>query len=172
MKEAERQILQDTLHKEVIRKIILLQSWLRMVLERRRFLRLRQAAVVLQVSSRIANLIFLTTNKQTVSCNTPHLEVSLLYFRNPEISLCRRAGGPAVSGWLCRGTTLPSRSRRPGGGTGSGNASCSSGGEFVSCRPWPGGTCSVRGKGEGAMWHENIHLITWLHLPSSVCVLG
>ncbi|NWI58589.1 MYO9B protein, partial [Calyptomena viridis] len=48
MKEAERQILQDTLHKEVIRKIILLQSWLRMVLERRRFLRTRQAAVVLQ----------------------------------------------------------------------------------------------------------------------------
>ncbi|NWS61978.1 MYO9B protein, partial [Chunga burmeisteri] len=48
MKEAERQILQDTLHKEVMRKIILLQSWLRMVLERRRFLRTRQAAVVLQ----------------------------------------------------------------------------------------------------------------------------
>uniref|UniRef100_A0A8B9Z9F4 Myosin IXB n=1 Tax=Buteo japonicus TaxID=224669 RepID=A0A8B9Z9F4_9AVES len=48
MKEAERQILQDTLHKEVIRKIILLQSWLRMVLERRRFLRTRQAAIVLQ----------------------------------------------------------------------------------------------------------------------------
>ncbi|NXG77038.1 MYO9B protein, partial [Baryphthengus martii] len=48
MKEAERQMLQDTLHKEVIRKIILLQSWLRMVLERRRFLRARQAAVVLQ----------------------------------------------------------------------------------------------------------------------------
>ncbi|XP_039942522.1 unconventional myosin-IXb isoform X7 [Hirundo rustica] len=48
MKEAERQILQDTLHKEVIRKIILLQSWVRMVLERRRFLRMRQAATVLQ----------------------------------------------------------------------------------------------------------------------------
>ncbi|NXN46275.1 MYO9B protein, partial [Rhinoptilus africanus] len=48
MKEAERQILQDTLHKEVIRKIILLQSWLRMVLEKRRFLRTRQAAIVLQ----------------------------------------------------------------------------------------------------------------------------
>ncbi|NXJ95003.1 MYO9B protein, partial [Corythaixoides concolor] len=48
MKEAERQILQDTLHKEVIRKIILLQSWLRMVLERRRFLKTRQAAIVLQ----------------------------------------------------------------------------------------------------------------------------
>ncbi|XP_062451937.1 unconventional myosin-IXb isoform X3 [Rhea pennata] len=48
MKEAERQKLQDTLHKEVIRKIILLQSWLRMVLERRRFLRIRQATIVLQ----------------------------------------------------------------------------------------------------------------------------
>ncbi|XP_053906200.1 unconventional myosin-IXb isoform X4 [Cuculus canorus] len=48
MKEAERQMLQDTLHKEVIRKIILIQSWLRMVLERRRFLRTRQAAIVLQ----------------------------------------------------------------------------------------------------------------------------
>ncbi|XP_064325926.1 unconventional myosin-IXb isoform X2 [Phalacrocorax carbo] len=48
MKEVGQQILKDTLHKEVIRKIILLQSWLRMVLERRRFLRTRQAAIVLQ----------------------------------------------------------------------------------------------------------------------------
>lgn len=50
MKESMRQVLQDTLHKEVIRKIILLQSWLRMVLERRRFLRMRQAALTLQVT--------------------------------------------------------------------------------------------------------------------------
>ncbi|XP_067417310.1 unconventional myosin-IXb isoform X3 [Emydura macquarii macquarii] len=48
MKEAERQMLQDTLHKEVIKKIVLLQSWLRMVLERRHFLRMRQAAITLQ----------------------------------------------------------------------------------------------------------------------------
>ncbi|KAL7992874.1 hypothetical protein Chor_017130 [Crotalus horridus] len=48
MKEVTRQVLQDTLHKEVIRKIIVLQSWLRMVLERRRFLRTRQAAITLQ----------------------------------------------------------------------------------------------------------------------------
>lgn len=150
MKEAERQILQDTLHKEVIRKIILLQSWLRMVLERRRFLRMRQAAVVLQVSLGIANLIFLTNKQTNKLCH-----VTLSTLKQPsltsETSLPRRAGAPAVSGWLCRGTTLPSRSRRPGGGTGSGNASCSTGGEFVSCRPWSGGTCSVRGKGEGAM---------------------
>ncbi|XP_034972858.2 unconventional myosin-IXb isoform X5 [Zootoca vivipara] len=48
MKEAVRQVLQDTLHKEVIRKIIVLQSWLRMVLERKRFLRAHQAALTLQ----------------------------------------------------------------------------------------------------------------------------
>ncbi|KYO41882.1 hypothetical protein Y1Q_0013874 [Alligator mississippiensis] len=48
MKEPERQVLQEALHKEVIRKIIRLQSWLRMVLERRRFLRMRQAAITLQ----------------------------------------------------------------------------------------------------------------------------
>ncbi|XP_074834075.1 unconventional myosin-IXb isoform X2 [Carettochelys insculpta] len=48
MKEAERQMLQDILHKEVIRKIVLLQSWLRMVLDRRHFLRMRQATITLQ----------------------------------------------------------------------------------------------------------------------------
>lgn len=91
MKEAERQILQDTLHKEVIRKIILLQSWLRMVLERRRFLKMRQAAVVLQVSSGITNLIVLTTNKQTLSCNTLYLEVSLPHFQNLSLQACWRS---------------------------------------------------------------------------------
>ncbi|XP_074060538.1 unconventional myosin-IXb isoform X3 [Macrotis lagotis] len=48
MKETERQILQETLHKEVIRKIILLQSWTRMVLERRHFLQVKQAAITIQ----------------------------------------------------------------------------------------------------------------------------
>ncbi|XP_042297849.1 unconventional myosin-IXb-like [Sceloporus undulatus] len=48
MKEVARQVLQDTLHKEVIRKIIVLQSWLRMVLDRRRFLRTQQAVLTLQ----------------------------------------------------------------------------------------------------------------------------
>ncbi|XP_015282170.1 PREDICTED: unconventional myosin-IXb [Gekko japonicus] len=48
MKEALRQALQDTLHREVIWKIVLLQSWLRMGLERRRFLRMRQAAITVQ----------------------------------------------------------------------------------------------------------------------------
>nr|XP_006006188.1 PREDICTED: unconventional myosin-IXb isoform X2 [Latimeria chalumnae] len=48
MKEAERQQLQDTLHKEVMRKIIVLQSWFRVALERKQFLRMRQAAITIQ----------------------------------------------------------------------------------------------------------------------------
>uniref|UniRef100_A0A667FZF6 Myosin IXB n=1 Tax=Lynx canadensis TaxID=61383 RepID=A0A667FZF6_LYNCA len=49
LKETERQALQETLHREVVRKILLLQSWFRMVLERRHFLQMRQAAVAIQV---------------------------------------------------------------------------------------------------------------------------
>ncbi|OCU00813.1 unconventional myosin-IXb isoform X2 [Xenopus laevis] len=48
MKESERQTLQDALHKAVIKKIILLQSLFRMVMERRNFLRMKIAAVTIQ----------------------------------------------------------------------------------------------------------------------------
>ncbi|XP_024623288.1 unconventional myosin-IXb isoform X2 [Neophocaena asiaeorientalis asiaeorientalis] len=48
LKETERQALQETLHREVVRKILLLQSWFRMVLERRHFLQMRRAAVTIQ----------------------------------------------------------------------------------------------------------------------------
>ncbi|KAM8960477.1 unconventional myosin-IXb [Pelodytes ibericus] len=48
MKEPERQKLQDTLHKAVIKKIILLQSLFRMVVDRRNFLRMKTAAVSIQ----------------------------------------------------------------------------------------------------------------------------
>ncbi|XP_023563390.1 unconventional myosin-IXb isoform X1 [Octodon degus] len=49
LKETERQALQETLHREVMRKILLLQSWFRTVLERRHFLHMRRAAVAIQV---------------------------------------------------------------------------------------------------------------------------
>lgn len=49
MKEPERQKLQDTLHQAVIKKIILLQSLFRMVVDRRNFLRMKSAAVTIQV---------------------------------------------------------------------------------------------------------------------------
>ncbi|XP_032902975.1 unconventional myosin-IXb isoform X3 [Amblyraja radiata] len=52
MKESERQKLQDILHKEVMRKILLLQNWFRAVLERRRFLRMRRAAITIQAYCR------------------------------------------------------------------------------------------------------------------------
>uniref|UniRef100_A0A8C7CS28 Myosin IXB n=1 Tax=Oncorhynchus kisutch TaxID=8019 RepID=A0A8C7CS28_ONCKI len=50
LKELERQQLQDTLHKDVMRKIIFLQLWFRARLERRYFLEMRQAAILIQVS--------------------------------------------------------------------------------------------------------------------------
>ncbi|XP_010291076.1 PREDICTED: unconventional myosin-IXa, partial [Phaethon lepturus] len=48
VKERERQLLQDLLHQEVLRRIMLLQRWFRSVLCRRQFLSLRQAAVIIQ----------------------------------------------------------------------------------------------------------------------------
>ncbi|XP_059714002.1 unconventional myosin-IXa isoform X8 [Haemorhous mexicanus] len=48
MKERERQILQDLLHQEVLRRITLLQRWFRSLLCRRQFLSLRHAAISIQ----------------------------------------------------------------------------------------------------------------------------
>ncbi|KAM6308266.1 unconventional myosin-IXa [Aegotheles albertisi] len=48
VKERERQLLQDLLHQEVLRRITLLQRWFRSVLCRRQFLSLRRAAVLIQ----------------------------------------------------------------------------------------------------------------------------
>ncbi|XP_056374114.1 unconventional myosin-IXb isoform X3 [Hyla sarda] len=48
MKGPERQKLQDSLHQAVIRKIILLQSLFRMVVDRRNFLRMKSACITIQ----------------------------------------------------------------------------------------------------------------------------
>ncbi|XP_013374440.1 PREDICTED: unconventional myosin-IXa isoform X1 [Chinchilla lanigera] len=48
LKEQERQHLQDLLHQEVLRRIVLLQRWFRVLLCRQHFLHLRQAAIVIQ----------------------------------------------------------------------------------------------------------------------------
>ncbi|MFT7798703.1 unconventional myosin-IXb-like isoform X3 [Arapaima gigas] len=52
LKESVRQQLQDTLHKDVMRKIVFLQRWFRAKLERRHFLSMREAAIILQRSWR------------------------------------------------------------------------------------------------------------------------
>nr|XP_046246548.1 unconventional myosin-IXb isoform X3 [Scatophagus argus] len=52
LKELERQQLQDALHKDVMRKIIFLQRWFRACLQRREFLDMRQAAILIQRSWR------------------------------------------------------------------------------------------------------------------------
>lgn len=51
MKERERQLLQDLLHQEVLRRIMLLQRWFRSLLCRRQFLSLRHAAISIQVGA-------------------------------------------------------------------------------------------------------------------------
>ncbi|XP_074089162.1 unconventional myosin-IXa isoform X2 [Macrotis lagotis] len=52
LKEGERQHLQDLLHQEVLHRIRRLQQWFRTWLLRQHFLRLRQAAIILQRSWR------------------------------------------------------------------------------------------------------------------------
>lgn len=48
LKEHERQHLQDLLHQEVLRRIVLLQRWFRALLCRQQFLHLRQASIIIQ----------------------------------------------------------------------------------------------------------------------------
>uniref|UniRef100_A0A671SGJ1 Unconventional myosin-IXb-like n=1 Tax=Sinocyclocheilus anshuiensis TaxID=1608454 RepID=A0A671SGJ1_9TELE len=52
LKELERQKLQDILHKDVMRKIIFLQHWFRAKIERMEFVRMREAAILIQRSWR------------------------------------------------------------------------------------------------------------------------
>ncbi|XP_058256600.1 unconventional myosin-IXb isoform X3 [Hemibagrus wyckioides] len=52
LKEPERQKLLDTLHKDVMQKIVFLQRWFRAKLQRREFLQMKQAAIFLQRSWR------------------------------------------------------------------------------------------------------------------------
>uniref|UniRef100_A0A3Q2U3P4 Myosin IXB n=1 Tax=Fundulus heteroclitus TaxID=8078 RepID=A0A3Q2U3P4_FUNHE len=52
LKELERQQLQDTLHKDVMQKIIFLQRWARARLQRSEYLNMRSAAILIQASWR------------------------------------------------------------------------------------------------------------------------
>ncbi|XP_058250213.1 unconventional myosin-IXb-like isoform X2 [Hemibagrus wyckioides] len=52
LKEMERQKLQDTLHKEVMRRILLLQRWFRACLARKHFLLKKRAIIIVQRSWR------------------------------------------------------------------------------------------------------------------------
>uniref|UniRef100_A0A672QP27 Unconventional myosin-IXb-like n=1 Tax=Sinocyclocheilus grahami TaxID=75366 RepID=A0A672QP27_SINGR len=52
LKESERQILQEALHKEVMRRIIILQRWFRACLMRKQYLREREGIITIQRSWR------------------------------------------------------------------------------------------------------------------------
>ncbi|XP_075713831.1 unconventional myosin-IXa isoform X2 [Rhinoderma darwinii] len=48
LKEQERQCLRDLLHQTVLQRIILLQRWIRAMLQQKRFLHLKEAAITIQ----------------------------------------------------------------------------------------------------------------------------
>lgn len=56
LREAERQRLQSLLHGEVLRRIVALQRHFRARRERRQFVRMREAAVCIQVRDRVVSL--------------------------------------------------------------------------------------------------------------------
>lgn len=141
MKEAERQMLQDTLHKEVIKKIVLLQSWLRMVLERRHFLRMRQAAITLQVCFTWFSCELQFTTKNTYAAASDQWNLA-----------SRLVGVPTILGGHWRGLMLPFTFSQHGEDTGWENPTISRGRESPLCRLLSGGTYSVRGKGKGLIW--------------------
>lgn len=53
MREAARQRLQALLHREVLRLIVTLQQRFRALLERKHFVRMREAAVCIQVREKL-----------------------------------------------------------------------------------------------------------------------
>ncbi len=59
LKEKERQLLQDTLNKEVMRHIIILQRWFRACLMRSHFLQKRDATLIIQVQLMVKNTVHL-----------------------------------------------------------------------------------------------------------------
>lgn len=50
MRECEKLKLDYRLHQQIMASIVVLQRWFRVLIERRRFLRLREAVTTLQVS--------------------------------------------------------------------------------------------------------------------------
>lgn len=136
LKETQRQALQETLHREVVRKILLLQSWFRMVLERRHFLQTRRAAILIQVpggpAGRGARVAGVT---RTQPLNAP--------------STLRPAGGPTASAGHWRGRRRPCSSRPRGGATGSGQPTGARDRASSASRASAGGTYSARGEQDG-----------------------
>lgn len=68
LKELERQKLQESLHKDVMHKIIFLQRWFRARLQRKEFLDMRQAAILLQVTTEAEIIYFNFLHFITVKC--------------------------------------------------------------------------------------------------------
>ena len=119
-----------------MRKILLLQSWFRMVLERRHFLQMRRAAVTIQV---LRGPVGPGAGVAGVSPSQPLNAPSTL----------RPAGGPTASAghWRGRRQRCPSRPR--GGAAGSGQPTNCRDRASSACRASAGGTYSAGGERNG-----------------------
>ena len=49
LREAEKIVLDNALHQAIMSRIVRLQHWLRAMIERQRFLKVRRASIVIQV---------------------------------------------------------------------------------------------------------------------------
>uniref|UniRef100_A0A673BIN0 Myosin IXB n=1 Tax=Sphaeramia orbicularis TaxID=375764 RepID=A0A673BIN0_9TELE len=64
LKEPERQLLQDMLHKDVMQKIIFIQHWFKARLQRKEFLDMREAAILIQVNMQLQYYFMLISQEK------------------------------------------------------------------------------------------------------------
>uniref|UniRef100_A0A8D2NDB2 Myosin IXA n=1 Tax=Zonotrichia albicollis TaxID=44394 RepID=A0A8D2NDB2_ZONAL len=113
MKERERQLLQDLLHQEVLRRITLLQRWFRSLLCRRQFLSLRHAAISIQVGAAAAgvpcqlpspNPADRARGQNQLSCPRRELAIRIDSFCHNALGM-----GGSWTGCMNAGAVLPSK---------------------------------------------------------------
>uniref|UniRef100_A0A9J7Z5W2 Myosin IXb n=1 Tax=Cyprinus carpio carpio TaxID=630221 RepID=A0A9J7Z5W2_CYPCA len=84
LKESERQILQEALHKEVMRSIIILQRWFRACLMRKQYLREREGIITIQVL-----FIWLARGCLVIANGSHSYSPRVKNCRNPTIKISR-----------------------------------------------------------------------------------
>uniref|UniRef100_A0A8C2K2T2 Myosin IXb n=1 Tax=Cyprinus carpio TaxID=7962 RepID=A0A8C2K2T2_CYPCA len=113
LKESERQILQEALHKEVMRRIIILQRWFRACLMRKQYLRERRGIITIQVLfvwlARVKkNLFSRSVVSKCFSCNDLALFLSFTSLFGPKAS-----GSHSYSPHVKNSATFPGPRRNP-----------------------------------------------------------
>ena len=66
LRESEKLLLDEALHTAIMRRVIFIQRWVKARLERRCFLRLREATIVLQVKMTVKHNALLVDVRMSV----------------------------------------------------------------------------------------------------------